>query len=160
MGMGGSNYRPNMINQRFGTMPPGMPPNMQPGQMPGMRPSPGMQPGMGMDRLNGPQNQFNPSFMNSMPPGMFPNSPHGAFPGQPNHMTGPNSGPGNQPGSQPGNTGNTESDVGEILALFDDNPMHSTSSQVKNEPTQCGVCKQQVISPFKLKKTCDETRLL
>lgn len=148
MGMGGSNYRPNMMNQRFGSMP-GMPHQMQPGRpgMPGMQPGPpGMQPGMNpnMDRLNGPQNQFSQSFMNSMPPGMFPNSPHGQFAAQQSNVMASqqNVNPTQTQPNPPSN--NTESEVGEILALFDDSTMHNNSSQVKNEPTQCGVCKQQV----------------
>merc|ERR1712048_139033 len=61
----------------------------------------------------------------------------------------PNSGASQSPG-QAGNQSMNQSanadDVGEILALFgDDNTMHT--NQVKNEPTQCGVCKQQIY-PF------------
>merc|ERR1712042_385659 len=103
MGMSGGNFRPGMMQQRFG--PGGMggiPPNMQ--RMAGMQ-------GMSMGA-----NQFSPNFhMGPQGAAGFPNSPHnsGPFPPQPN----PNSNP-NQVNSNPNhsNPSNAESEVGEILA--------------------------------------------
>jgi hypothetical protein len=150
--MMGSNYRPNMMNQRFASMP-GMPHNMAPGgQMPGMPPNGpphGMNPGMGPggpgpDQMNS-GNQFPPSFMNSMFPGGHPGHPGNPQfnPHQASQMGAHN--PAQPTQNQPSND---SSDVGEILALFGDDigerNINVNSNPIKNEPTQCGQCKQQV----------------
>ena len=150
-GMGGPNYRPNMMNQRFGGSGMGMPQ-----RMPGIPPNhPGMNPA-GMDRMG----NSGMNFMNSMggsggPPGpgnpMF--NPNSFNPSQPS-MTQPNPSPSpnqsqNQSLNNSGNAQDSAAEMGEILALIDSDGPPNAGSQVKNEPAQCGHCKQQVCNLMK-----------